>query len=100
MFVRAVQIERANPQLSINGLFPLRAEILWRHFIHSKCVSISFHWSLSEKATSANVIDILSHMFTIQRLPTRSKTFFAVKHAHVLLTGVLWCFVGRGPVLF
>ena len=85
MFAQTIQILRANPQLSVNSLFPLRSEILWRHYIQGRCVTticISCYRSLSEKVTTAYVIDILYHMFTIQRLPTRSKTFFPIRHAH------------------
>ena len=73
------------------GLFPLHAEIVSCCYIQGRCVTtISCHLSLSEKATTAYVTDILSHVFTsIQRLPTRSKTFFTVRHAHVSLSGVL-----------
>ena len=73
------------------GLFPLHAEIVSCCYIQGRCVTtISCHLSLSEKATTAYVTDILSHVFTsIQRLPTRSKTFFTVRHAHVSLSDVL-----------
>ena len=84
MFVQTIQIKRANPQISIIGLFPLHAEIMWCHYIQSSCLTIiDCYLSPFEKATIAYVTDIMSHMFTIQRLPARGKTFFAIRHARV-----------------
>ena len=95
----SIQIRLAYPQLSMNGLFPLRVGKVWRRYIQDRCVTtISCHWSLSEKATTSYVTDVLSHMFTNHRLSTRYKTIFTKRHAHVSLSVVMFCWVGPSPL--